>query len=177
MEQDPLVCVAEIEQLADFIGGEAIDIAQGNDLALCRRQLGNGGADVRVQLVGKQLLFGLGSQGRYEPVPGPALISWRPEAVWIDCGVDCTDFLIGKIAERDRSCITHGTASGAVHENPEKPGLERGAALETIEPTQEGEPRFLGNIFGCVVGDVQACQSNQRVVEALNKVSKCQLVA
>ena len=58
MEQDPLVCVAEVEQLADFIGGEAIDVAQGDDLALCRRQLGRGGADVRVQLVGKQLLFG-----------------------------------------------------------------------------------------------------------------------
>ncbi len=63
MEQDPLVCVAEIEQLADFIGGEAIDIAQGNDLALCRRQVGHCVADVRVQLVSKQLLFGLGSQG------------------------------------------------------------------------------------------------------------------
>ena len=75
MEQDPLVCVAEVEQLADFIGGEAIDVAQSNDLALCRRQLGHSGADVRVQLVGKQLLFGQGTQGRYEPVPGPALIS------------------------------------------------------------------------------------------------------
>jgi hypothetical protein len=64
MEQDPLVCVAEIEQLADFISGEAIDVAQGNDLALCRRQYGNRGADVRVQFVGEQLLFGLGSQGR-----------------------------------------------------------------------------------------------------------------
>ena len=59
MEQDPLVCVAEVEQLTDFFCGEAIDVAQGNDLALCRRQLDNRGTDVRVQLVGKQLLFGL----------------------------------------------------------------------------------------------------------------------
>jgi hypothetical protein len=63
MEQDPLVCVAEPEQLADFSGGEAINVTQSDDLALCRRQLGHRGADVRVQLVGKQLLFGLGSQG------------------------------------------------------------------------------------------------------------------
>ena len=56
MEQDPLVCVAEVEQLAYFLGGEAIDVAQGNDLALCRWQLGHCGADVRVQLVGKHLL-------------------------------------------------------------------------------------------------------------------------
>ena len=75
MEQDPLVCVAEVEQLADFIGGEHIDVAQGNDLALCLRQLGHGDADMRVQPVCQQLLFGLGSQGRYEPVPWPALIS------------------------------------------------------------------------------------------------------
>ena len=75
MEQDPLVCVAEIEQLADFIGGEAIDVAQGNDLALCRRQLGHRGADVRVQLVGKQLLLRHGTQGRNEPMPGPTIIS------------------------------------------------------------------------------------------------------
>jgi hypothetical protein len=85
--------------------------------------------------------------------------------------------LIGKIAERDGPCITHGTASGAVHENTEKPCLERGPALETIEPTQEGEPRFLGNVFRCVVGDVQARQSDQRVVEALHEVSNCRLVA
>jgi len=85
--------------------------------------------------------------------------------------------LTGKIAEWNRPGITNSATSGAVHENTKKPRLERGPALETIEPTQEGEPRFLGDIFCRVVGDVQARQSNQRVVEALNKVSECHLVA
>jgi hypothetical protein len=70
MEQDPLVCVAEIEQLADFIGGEAIDIAQGNDLALCRRQVGHGGADVRVQLAGQQCCSGWAARGGTSQCPG-----------------------------------------------------------------------------------------------------------
>jgi hypothetical protein len=110
-------------------------------------------------------------------VPGPAIVSCRPKAVWIDSRLERTDLPIGKIAESYRPCIACGAASGAVHEDPEKPCLERGPALETIEPTQEGEPRFLGYIFGCIIGDVYARQSDQRMVEALDKLSKCQLVA
>ena len=89
MEQDPLVRVTEVEQLTDFIRGEAIDVAQGDDFALGRAELATAARTCAYNSSSSSCCSGWAARRRYEPVSRPALRS-RPEAVWVDGWVECS---------------------------------------------------------------------------------------
>src|SRR5439155_8557998 len=95
------------------------------------------------------------------PVTRPALVIWRQEAVGIDRGLGHG---VGSLErrERHRPALPLSTRLRDVRENPEDPGLQRGAALEAVDPVEDADPRLLHDLLGNrPAGDVDLSDSQE----------------
>jgi hypothetical protein len=71
-----------------------------------------------------------------------------------------------------------GTRLGRVREDPEDPGLQRGAPLEAVDPLHDPQPRLLHDLLGDGrVPDVHHREPKQRGVVALDENGERALVA
>src|SRR5207249_3495590 len=97
-------------------------------------------------LRGEQALLGPGL-GLRGPVARPALVVGRQEAVRVDGGLR---HRVGPLQRRER----HGPPLPLpprlrdVGQDPEDPGLQRGARLETVDPGEDADPRLLDDLLG-----------------------------
>ena len=80
--------------------------------------------------------------------------------------------------ERRRARLAHATGAGQVHHDAKEVGAQRRAALERVEPAQEAEPGFLGDILGDLLGrHVLARDAHERGVVAIHEALERALVA
>jgi hypothetical protein len=140
VEQHSLISLAEVQGVTDVFGGPTFDVTEGDDLALGGRKSGDRAIDGGTSFGGEEAFLGeripVGREGR--PVTGP-LVTGREEAVGSDVGL----FVVtggSDSGERNGAVIALAAALGAVGQNTEEPGLERGTPLEAIDPLEDTEP-------------------------------------
>ena len=80
--------------------------------------------------------------------------------------------------ERRRARLAHATGAGEVHHDAKEVGAQRRAALERVEPAQEAEPGFLGDVLGDLLGrHVLTRDAHERGVVAIDEALEGALVA
>src|SRR4051794_39338539 len=86
MQEHSLVDLADVEGVADLLRRPALDVAQDDDLALARGQCVDGRANAVDRLAADQALVGtaLPVARCGGPVPGPAAVPGRQEALRVD---------------------------------------------------------------------------------------------
>src|SRR5439155_10887179 len=89
VEEDALVRLAELEQLADIVRLPAFDVAKDDDLSLLRRQLLDRGLQRIERLAPAEMLFGqvVPPGRRTRPVTRPARVLLVEETVRVDRGL------------------------------------------------------------------------------------------
>ena len=79
--------------------------------------------------------------------------------------------------ERDAARLLDSLRHRAVGDDPQQPRLERGAALEALDPAQDGEPRLLHDLLGDRVrADVAARHAQHQAVVAPHELGERILV-
>src|SRR5258706_9302827 len=137
VQQHPLISVADLQDVTNFLRGPSLHITEGYDLALRRRQGGDRPGDDAHRLLRQELLFRRLSPAarRHPPVERGDWIARRPKSVarYRQLLVTVPDVDPG-CRERNRPRLAVGTRAGAVYEDPEQPRLERRPRLESIDP-------------------------------------------
>src|SRR5918992_5084997 len=80
VKEHALVAIGQVEQLADLGGGQADQVAQGDDRPLIRRQALDGLQEVPAQLAAQQAALRVGVEAGRSA--GPASV--RAELGWVD---------------------------------------------------------------------------------------------
>src|SRR3954452_17655836 len=150
MQDHALVAGRQLEQLADLLGVEALDVAQRQHRLLGRRKRGDRRAQVLARLERREPALGiLPRPRRRRPVPRPG-VALALEAVRRNGG----PLVAGarKRRERHRAPLTHAAGLGLIGEDVKQPRLERRALLKAIERADDRKPRLLHDVLGDRVG-------------------------
>jgi len=140
VEQEALVAGRDPEHRARVLAGEALDVAQGDDLALTVGEVVERRAQQRCQGGGVDPAVGLVGPRRHGLAPGAAAV----EPSGVHGVLDDVDGGAGALPGPGRS--------GPVDEDAEQPRLERRPPLEAIDAPDHAHPRVLDHLLGDGLG-------------------------
>ena len=132
VQQHPLICSGDFEQVTHLCRIGALDVAQDQDLSL------------RIGQLRQTLLHPPGDlRGVESGVDrGPRLEWLGPVTTGIEAAVEPVS-----IVERGVARLAHSGRLGTVDEDPEQPGLHRAAALESMDSLHHTKPCVLNDLF------------------------------
>ena len=140
VQQDTLIRLADPEQVARLFRGEPLHVAQRDDQALVRGQRGDHGVDLSRASLASTSRSGTcvtASSDSHHPAhrPGARNGPGRPP-------VDRPP-----ATRRDVARLPSSPRHGPVDHDAEHPRLQRGPALEPVEPLDHAEPRILHDVL------------------------------
>jgi hypothetical protein len=174
VEQDPLVGLADVEDVTDIVGREPLDVAKGHDGPLTGRQIRDHLFDNPAGLGPQEQalrVIALPAPGRFRPPSAgaePRGVHGRPGSV--PHGVE--------IGEQNRTPVPDRPRLRPVGEDLVDPRGQCRPAFEAGQPAQDGHPRVLDDLLcGCRIGEELPGQPDQPAVILLDERLEGVLVA
>jgi hypothetical protein len=138
VQQDALVDLGDVEQVADVHGGQTDKVSQRNDCSLVARERVHGVEQVRPKLGAEEPGLGIRVEARWRARPAPVGAEGT--------GLERRGVVNLERGERQASRVADGAGAGLVDEDAEDPCPQGGSALEVAQAPDDAEPRVLDDV-------------------------------
>src|SRR6266571_7704771 len=145
MEEYPLIRLRQAECITNLLRAPTLDVAQAEDCALRRWKLLDRLGQLASRLRGQQTILRPRLR-RKGPVSGPARVVRAAEALGLERSLGDAGRL--ELGKGDRPPLAVRLRLGPVGQDAEDPGLQRGAALEAVDPAEDRLPGLLHDLLG-----------------------------
>src|SRR6266508_6779074 len=178
MQEHSLIGLRKVERVTDLVRAPALDVAEGDHLALDVGQRIDGPVDHGARLGGEKLVLGAPPLlWRRRPVAPPAVLR-ATEALGRDRRPRVLHLFAHERRERHRAALPNAAGLREVRDDAEEPGAQRRATLEAVDAAEDAEPRFLYDLFRHgPLADVETCDPKHRRPMLLHERGKGALVA